>query len=369
MVCCILCVFVSVSSALCSEDRLRVLTPSLTHTPPTAIPPHSLVTPCSVLPPPLPDQVPVLQLLGHIWCTLLQMDTTTVAAAVGAAAGASYGGSADTSSSSQQHPVPAAALPGMLSYLSGVWKMLVDVLLVSLPACLVLMLSACVSGLSLVSLIRACLCAPVRCTDPFYTLLVPPPSHNTPPRRTLLHTPLHTHPYIHTAALSSLNPAVKLEAARVILRVSRLARRGPAGSSVQGSSGSGGGVGGATANSGSSSSSQAVGRLRLVGEVPPSTAAAAIEVRLCVVCVGCVWLSWSLLIRSCAHRGVASCGMLASSPTALPPPPSPSRPCWSSRGGCLWRQHLRRRSAWWQHTWTYCRYLLRVCVCVWCSRV
>lgn len=70
--------------------------------------------------------------------------------------------------------------------------------------------------------------------------------------------------------MSSLNPAVKLEAARVILRVSRLSRRGSAAAAAASSSGSHGSSG---------SNGQVVGRLRLVGEVPPSTAAAAIEVR------------------------------------------------------------------------------------------
>lgn len=77
---------------------------------------------------------------------------------------------------------------------------------------------------------------------------LPPPSLPPPP-----------------GALSSLNPAVKLEAARAILRASRLARKGAAATP---------GAGAAS----SSSSSQPIGRLRLVGEVPPSTAAAAIEV-------------------------------------------------------------------------------------------
>jgi hypothetical protein len=57
-------------------------------------------------------------------------------------------------------------------------------------------------------------------------------------------------------ALSSLNPAVKLEAARVLLRVSKASSS----SSVAGGDG-------------------LLSRMRLVGSVPPATAAAAIEVR------------------------------------------------------------------------------------------
>ena len=134
----------------------------------------------------------MIKLLGHVWVTLLESDTTTVAAAAGQPGSTSLGGGGGAAAAAARGDaaVPAAALPGMLAYLSG--------------------------------------------------------------------------------SLSSLNPAVKLEAVRVILRVSKLGRRGSAAAAAA-VGGGGGGIGGG-------SSIQPTGRLRLVGEVPPSTAAAAIEV-------------------------------------------------------------------------------------------
>lgn len=140
-------------------------------------------------------QVPVIQLLGHLWVHLLAAD----AAAAGAAAAgrsSSFSGSRSTAASASYLPESssgsmAAALPGMLTYLTNV--------------------------------------------------------------------------------LSSLNPAVKLEAARVILRISKAGGGGS-------SSGSRGGAGSAGAEG------NLLGRLRLVGAVPPATAAAAIEVSSCSRC-------------------------------------------------------------------------------------
>jgi hypothetical protein len=131
-------------------------------------------------------QVPVIQLLGHLWGHLLAADA---AASASAAAAATAGGRISGSGGGSAYDVPesssgsiAAALPGVLAYLSN--------------------------------------------------------------------------------ALSSLNPAVKLEAARVLLRVSKAS--GSSSSSVAGGDG-------------------LLSRMRLVGSVPPATAAAAIEVR-------CQWL-------------------------------------------------------------------------------
>jgi hypothetical protein len=127
-------------------------------------------------------QVPVIQLLGHLWGHLLAADAAASASA--AAAAASAGGRISGSGGGSAYDMPesssgsiAAALPGILAYLSN--------------------------------------------------------------------------------ALSSLNPAVKLEAARVLLRVSK--------ASGSGTSAAGG--------------DGLLSRMRLVGSVPPATAAAAIEVR------------------------------------------------------------------------------------------
>jgi hypothetical protein len=65
-------------------------------------------------------QVPVIQLLGHVWMSLVEGDTSTVAAVAtpatpfGAPPAAAAAAAARDGSSAA-----AAALPGMLAYLSG----------------------------------------------------------------------------------------------------------------------------------------------------------------------------------------------------------------------------------------------------------
>ncbi|WIA16763.1 hypothetical protein OEZ85_013414 [Tetradesmus obliquus] len=124
-------------------------------------------------------QVPVIQLLGHLWGHLLAADAAAAAHAAATAAGGllsnSGGGAAADLPESSSGSI-AAALPGILAYL--------------------------------------------------------------------------------TNSLNSLNPAVKLEAARVLLRVSK------------------------ASSSSSSSGDGLLSRMRLVGAVPPATAAAAIEALL-----------------------------------------------------------------------------------------
>jgi hypothetical protein len=123
-------------------------------------------------------QVPVIQLLGHLWGQLLAAAAAHAAAAASGGRISNSGGAAADLPESSSSSI-AAALPGILAYLSN--------------------------------------------------------------------------------SLSSLNPAVKLEAARVLLRVSKAS-----GSSSSSSSSAGDGL---------------LSRMRLVGAVPPATAAAAIEVR------------------------------------------------------------------------------------------
>lgn len=125
-------------------------------------------------------QVPVIQLLGHLWTYLVAAETTATVAATGSGRSSSSATAAPHVPESSSGSI-AAALPGILSYLS--------------------------------------------------------------------------------VSLSSLNPAVKLEAARVVLRLIKAQGRG--------SAAAGGSIG---------SSSGLLDRLRLVGTVPPATAAAAIEV-------------------------------------------------------------------------------------------
>jgi hypothetical protein len=68
-------------------------------------------------------QVPVIQLLGHVWTTLLDTDSSSVAAVPAAAAAVGGGGGSSGAAAAAGGRVgdelPAAALPGMLAYLSG----------------------------------------------------------------------------------------------------------------------------------------------------------------------------------------------------------------------------------------------------------
>jgi hypothetical protein len=139
-----------------------------------------------------------------------------------------------------------------------------------------------------------------------------------PPGATCTHTHTHTHAHAHarTGALSSISPAVKLEAARVILATSRLIRRTSASASACPLAGAGGGGGGggaaAAAPAAAGSGCQAaLGRLRLVGELPAATLAAAVEVRasrascararLCVCVCVCVCVCASVCLVAWTH--------------------------------------------------------------------
>lgn len=95
-------------------------TPDHPPCPPPSHPPPPAAPPSSPLP---PKQVPVIQLLGHVWRTLLESDTTTVAAPPATAA-VSFGGAAAAAAvrGDSGFQVPSAALPGMLAYLSGEYE-------------------------------------------------------------------------------------------------------------------------------------------------------------------------------------------------------------------------------------------------------